>query len=466
MIRAWLRFWFTDGPIHVLGIVRLGMVLNALLLQVLPAARLLPVFAVRPESLTNPTGFHALFGLPWPPDPTWTTAIACLSLMSGATACLGLATRLSLIVFVGCFGYLAGGLSSFGVVDHATVLTFHVLLVLIVAPGTTAWSLDALWAWRRTRGPLLPALRGPAGNRWGMQLLLVLLSAVYLLSGIAKLRWGGLAWADGSTLAWYLSGQATKDWVPMLAGHGADAATAWRDGVGLQDHAYFSHASAIARWIAAHPPLPMLVSLGALGFELSAWLMLVPRLRNWFLLPAVIFHATIGQLMSHSFFDWQLLCLLLVDWPAAIRALDLVLQKIWSQTAKPGRITVLYDGLCGLCDATVGWALNVDQTGCLHFAALQSPAADRLLGPVENRKLPDSIIVVRDGKSLVRSDAVLAICQELGGLWRLATISRILPRPVRDYFYAWVAKRRYALFGTLSTCRLPTLAQRERFLTQ
>jgi len=464
MIRAWLRFWFADGPIHVLGIVRVVMVLNALLLQVLPAVRMLPFFAIRPTALSHPTGFHSFFGLPWPPDPGWTMVIGGLALISGATACLGLATRISLVIFAGCFGYLAGGLSSLGVVDHATVLTFHVLLVLIVAPGATAWSLDALWAWRRARGPLLPALRGPAGSRWGVQLLLVLLSAVYVLSGIAKLRWGGLGWADGNTLGWYLSGQATMEWVPMLAGHGVDAATAWRDGIGLQDHAYSSHASVIARWIAAHPPLPMLLSLGALGFELGAWLMLIPRLRNWVLLPAVIFHATIGQLMAHSFFDWQLLCLLLVDWPAAIRALDMVLRRIWPQSAEPGQITVLYDGLCGLCDATVAWALDVDRKGCLRFAALQSPAADRLLGPVETRNLPDSIIVVRDGQPLVRSDAVLAMCRELGGLWRLAAISRVLPRRLRDYLYAWVAKRRYALFGTLPTCRLPTPAQRGRFL--
>jgi len=64
----------------------------------------------------------------------------------------------------------------------------------------------------------------------------------------------------------------------------------------------------------------------------------------------------------------------------------------------------------------------------------------------------------------VRSDAVVAILSELGGLWRLIAILRIIPRPVRDLVYDYVARKRFRWFGRMENCRIPTAEERERFL--
>ena len=40
----------------------------------------------------------------------------------------------------------------------------------------------------------------------------------------------------------------------------------------------------------------------------------------------------------------------------------------------------------------------------------------------------------------------------------------IVPRPIRDAVYRWIARNRYQWFGKRDTCRLPTLEERERFL--
>ena len=464
MIAAWSRFWFTPGSVHVLGIMRIILVLNAMIFQIIPAVKMLPSLAVRPPALMHPTGFHAVTGLAWPPDPGLAPWIGGATLIAGVFACLGLLTRFSLALFVGFYGYLLGGITALGVFDHMTLLVFHVLLVLIAAPGASAWSVDAVIASRRGGLALIPALRGPEGSRWGFQLILVLLSATYLVAGIAKLRWGGMQWLDGNTLAWYFSGQADRDRVPIFADPAATPAMAWRDGIGLIDHAYMSRSSRLARWLSVHQPLPMLIAIGAVTFELTAWAMLYRPLRNWILLSAVVFHTIIGQLMGHIFWDWRILCLLLVDWPALIRQIDRLLLWVWPQAKTPADIVVLFDGVCGLCDATVTTIMAADRHARLRFATLQGQAADRLLGSQAIRTVPDSIIVVQRGTISNRSTAILAICAELGGIWRLAGLLRIVPRPLRDLVYDFIARWRMALFGRRETCRMPSLAERARFI--
>jgi predicted DCC family thiol-disulfide oxidoreductase YuxK len=43
-------------------------------------------------------------------------------------------------------------------------------------------------------------------------------------------------------------------------------------------------------------------------------------------------------------------------------------------------------------------------------------------------------------------------------------VARLLPRPLRDTVYDWVAANRYRWFGQRASCRIPTPQERERFL--
>jgi len=46
----------------------------------------------------------------------------------------------------------------------------------------------------------------------------------------------------------------------------------------------------------------------------------------------------------------------------------------------------------------------------------------------------------------------------------LAFVLRFVPRPIADWLYDKVAERRYDWFGKSDTCRLPTPAERTRFI--
>jgi predicted DCC family thiol-disulfide oxidoreductase YuxK len=126
---------------------------------------------------------------------------------------------------------------------------------------------------------------------------------------------------------------------------------------------------------------------------------------------------------------------------------------------------VLYDGACGLCSAAVHFALERDTAGALRFAPLESTAARDAAAPLGGVPAGvDSIVVLTDGRLLLRSAAALAIAQRLRMPWPvLAGLASVVPRAVRDAVYDLIARHRHRFFPARA-CLLPTDEQRSRFL--
>ena len=144
-------------------------------------------------------------------------------------------------------------------------------------------------------------------------------------------------------------------------------------------------------------------------------------------------------------------------------------------TELEGRLLVVFDGRCGFCNRSVRWLLRRDRFDRLRFVPFKSPMIADLLrrnGIVgENSALnPSTILVVRDAglpgqTDLVRSNAVIETLRELPPPWpALATLLRVIPRPLRDYGYMLIARWRFRLGNRLESCPLPTAAERARFL--
>jgi predicted DCC family thiol-disulfide oxidoreductase YuxK len=140
-----------------------------------------------------------------------------------------------------------------------------------------------------------------------------------------------------------------------------------------------------------------------------------------------------------------------------------------------GRLLVIYDGHCGLCNRSVRWFLRHDQRDRMRFADSESPKVGELLerhglSRAASAMGPNTILVVRepggsDEQVLIRSDAILALLGELPRPWpAVGTALRWIPRPVRDLGYRLVARWRYRVWGRLDTCPLPTAEERARFL--
>ncbi|GAB3321435.1 thiol-disulfide oxidoreductase DCC family protein [Larkinella ripae] len=127
--------------------------------------------------------------------------------------------------------------------------------------------------------------------------------------------------------------------------------------------------------------------------------------------------------------------------------------------------TILFDGVCNLCNAAVHFIIDRDPQNRFRFAALQSDAGRRLLARFPPASGPvDSIVLIRNGRSYVKSDAALAIARHLSGAWPAFTVFRVFPRFLRDWAYDLIAKNRYRFFGREAACRIPTPALKARFL--
>jgi predicted DCC family thiol-disulfide oxidoreductase YuxK len=128
---------------------------------------------------------------------------------------------------------------------------------------------------------------------------------------------------------------------------------------------------------------------------------------------------------------------------------------------------VLFDGVCNLCNGAVNFLIDRDPKGQLRFAALQSKAAADLLlsvGHPSPAPEPDSILLVEGGRVYERSTAALRIARHLSGAWRLVAVFTLVPRPLRDLVYRWIAGHRYGWFGKASVCRVATPELQARFL--
>jgi predicted DCC family thiol-disulfide oxidoreductase YuxK len=128
---------------------------------------------------------------------------------------------------------------------------------------------------------------------------------------------------------------------------------------------------------------------------------------------------------------------------------------------------LFYDGTCGLCHRWVQFVLRRDPAGSMfRYAPIGGPAWNAAILPLREA-LPDSLVLrTADGRTLVRSEAVLHIGERLGGGWRsLARVAGLLPRWLLDLGYDGLARVRKRLFNApVGSCPMVPAELRGRFL--
>ena len=137
----------------------------------------------------------------------------------------------------------------------------------------------------------------------------------------------------------------------------------------------------------------------------------------------------------------------------------------------PSNPILFYDGVCGLCNRLVQFVLRHDSRDRFRYASLQSQFAEEVLKQfgADPRDLDTVYVVLNHGRPdarlAERSDAVVLILRELGGIWKpLSFPLRLLPRWLRDWKYDLVARYRYRVFGKYDSCPLPQEKDKRKFL--
>lgn len=131
----------------------------------------------------------------------------------------------------------------------------------------------------------------------------------------------------------------------------------------------------------------------------------------------------------------------------------------------PDQPVLFFDGVCGLCNQSVNFAMSRDRKGRLLYSPLQGETAAAVLSAEDLENLDTVILRSSDGQVYRRSAAIVRVLWLLGIPWKICgCLLWLIPLPLRDLGYRLVSKVRYRVFGKHETCRLPTPEERARFL--
>ncbi|WP_291987154.1 thiol-disulfide oxidoreductase DCC family protein [Luteitalea sp.] len=125
---------------------------------------------------------------------------------------------------------------------------------------------------------------------------------------------------------------------------------------------------------------------------------------------------------------------------------------------------IIFDGECLFCQRSVRFIHRHDRSRGYRFAARQTAAGERLLAEAGVGLAPNSMVLIDDQGTWLRSDAVLRIAVGLGAPWSAAGAFLHVPRRLRDAAYGVVAAIRHRLSRFLPACELPDAALRARML--
>lgn len=116
---------------------------------------------------------------------------------------------------------------------------------------------------------------------------------------------------------------------------------------------------------------------------------------------------------------------------------------------------ILFDGVCNLCNGVVKFITKRDYNKKFSFLSLQSEEGKKLLLQYKiNSFTTDSIVYIKDNEAFIKSKAAIAIARDLGGIYKLLLVFKILPSFINDFFYDFVARNRYRFFGKNDYCAL------------
>lgn len=236
-----------------------------------------PVFlALADRPAADFDGVGVLARLSSPPSGGVLTGVVVVALATGIATTVGWRYRPNVIVFAAAVLFLTTLRGSWGQLLHFENLMVLQLLVLAASPAADAWSLDA----RRAENSQNPPHDRAASTRYGWPLAIAGLVTVvtYVITGIAKLRYGGLDWISGDTLQNHIAYSAAR--LDLLGGN----------------------KPVLAEFVVRQGWILGVCALGAVVIELAAPIAFVgPRSRNVWVASAWLMHVGIFLTMAIGF---------------------------------------------------------------------------------------------------------------------------------------------------------------------
>jgi predicted DCC family thiol-disulfide oxidoreductase YuxK len=358
------RFWF--GPAPAARLAALRVLVGAFSLYYLGSRYFkFAKAASGDKDLFEPVGLATLLLEPFPVAVF--QCIFLIMLLANVAFLLGWRYRITgplfgvLTVFVMCYR------NSWSMIYHSDNLLVLDALILGFSRAADAFSLDSL-----TRSaPGQPPAGAPGAEPswrygWPIRLICAITVAAYFLAGVAKVAGPlGWSWATGEALRGQLAVDALRK---EFLGDGAPALVFTLYGqVGLF-------------WV---------IGIGTLVLELGA--------------PAALFHRwigwlwAIGALMMH----WGIYFIMGIQFDysmsGVIFAAFFPVERLLPRKTSP--LVVLFDGRCGLCQASRRWAAKLDWFGRVAWLNFRDPQVRAAVPQLSDAQLEEEMwVVTADGR--------------------------------------------------------------------
>ncbi len=294
LVNKWSNYWFRPGRCFDLALVRIVLVgLQCYLLLSYSFPSLMYALSL-PEYLYQPRVVLRVlmpFGVPMPSE-TSVLVIFWVTFLFGIFSFFGFLTRLSLAVFALLNTVLQAFIYSFGDVHHPEAVMMFALFALALGPSGRVASIDAWLRARKQTGNEnsvgLLEIEEP-GAAWPILFIQWFFPLMYLSAVVSKLTRGGIEWANGISLQYFMILEAYKN--------DSDLAL-----FVSQFHYFLKFAEYIV-----------------LAFQASFFLILFfPRLK-WIYLPlGLIFHLIIYVTLRAPFPQWIAMYIVYIPWSLVI----------------------------------------------------------------------------------------------------------------------------------------------------
>ena len=320
---------------------------------------------------------------------------------------VGLGTRLVVPLAAVCCLVVAGIFREYAWFYHTGLIPIYVLAVLSFTPCGDGWSLDRII--RIARGTPSSNAAHPRYG-WSRYAVWTVIAVPYVGAGLSKLYYSGLGWLHPDNM------KAT-----LLRTTLAPMEFDWTVSIDL-----------------LQAPDAVFVALAVVGLftELLFGLVLISRKARQ-VLPAAMAatHGGILFLQNILFVDLILLQAVFYDVTPVRRAIGRWL------ALRRGRVQVLYDGHCGLCQRSVRILQGLDILEQLEWVDFRTTNVD-----VDTSRLEHEMAVVRRGRVYFGFSAYRVIAWRIPLFWPVAPLLYVPGvRPAGDAVYRRIAERRHAI---------------------
>jgi predicted DCC family thiol-disulfide oxidoreductase YuxK len=111
---------------------------------------------------------------------------------------------------------------------------------------------------------------------------------------------------------------------------------------------------------------------------------------------------------------------------------------------------IIYDGVCVMCNSFFRWVHKNDKKNIFMFSNFQSKYSLNNMDKLKNR---DSIaVVLKDGGVLRKTEAVYYILKKTNSFLAARFLIFVIPYPISNMFYDFIASIRYNIFGKYDSC--------------